>query len=63
MKNVLTVLGFIMLLGLVGHLDYQAEVMTTKQDEINKQMVTQDLEFRCYTGDIPAEYCNGILNN
>lgn len=61
MKNVLMVIGFIMLLGLVGRMDYESEVLTAKIDQENKQEVVKDLELRCYNGTIDIEYCVGVL--
>ena len=55
-RNVLVILLLIVLMGIVGHFDYESEVMTHKQDEINKQEVIKDLQLRCYTGDI----CKGL---
>lgn len=61
MKNVLIVIGFIMLLGLVGRMECQDAIKTAQLDQENKQEVIRDLELRCYTGSIDPEYCNGVL--
>lgn len=60
LRNVLIIIGMIVLLGLVGHYDYESEVMTHKQDEINKQEVIKDLQLRCYTGDLQGDICKGL---
>lgn len=60
LRNVLVIIGMIVLLGLVGHYDYESEVMTHKQDEINKQEVIKDLQLRCYTGDLQGDICKGL---
>ena len=60
LRNVLVIIGMIVLLGLVGHYDYESEVMTHKQDEINKQEVIKDLQLRCYTGDLQGDICKGV---
>lgn len=60
LRNALVIIGMIVLLGLVGHYDYESEVMTHKQDEINKQEVIKDLQLRCYTGDLQGDICKGL---
>ena len=60
LRNVLVIIGMIVLLGLVGHYDYESEVITHKQDEINKQEVIKDLQLRCYTGDLSGDICKGL---
>ena len=60
LRNVLVIIGMIVLLGLVGHYDYESEVMTHKQDEINKQEVIKDLQLRCYTDDLSGDICKGL---
>ena len=59
-RNVLIVLLMIVLMGIVGRFDYESEVMTHKQDEINKQEVIKDLQLRCYTGDLQGDICKGL---
>ena len=60
LRNVLVIIGMKVLLGLVGHYDYESEVMTHKQDEINKQEVIKDLQLRCYTDDLSGDICKGL---
>ena len=38
-KKITTIIFALIIVGLVGRMDYQSEVMTTKQDEINKTNV------------------------
>lgn len=61
MKNVLLVIGFIMLLGLVGRMECQDNMRMAQIDQENKQEVIKDLELKCYNGTIDPEYCNGVL--
>ena len=57
-KKILTIAFAIILIGLVGRMDYQSEVMTTKQDEINKQEVIKDFQIRCMDNEPGFEmYC------
>lgn len=57
-KKILTIAFAIILVGLVGRMDYQSEVMTTKQDEINKQEVIKDFQIRCMNNEQGFEmYC------
>ena len=60
MKKVLMVIGFIMVLGLLGRIECQDEIRSHKIDEQNKQEVIRDIELRCYTGDLTGEMCRGI---
>ena len=60
MKKVLMVIGFIMLLGLLGSMECQDEIRSHQIDEQNKQEVIRDIELRCYTGDLTGEMCRGI---
>ena len=58
LKKILTITFALIIVGLVGRMDYQSEVMTTKQDEINKQEVIKDLEIRCMNNEPGFEmYC------
>lgn len=54
------VIGFIMLLGLLGRMECQDEIRSHQIDEQNKQEVIRDIELRCYTGDLTGEMCRGI---
>ena len=57
-KKILTITFALILVGLVGRMDYQSEVMTTKQDEINKQEVIKDRQIRCMNNEPGFEmYC------
>ena len=57
-KKILTIVFALILVGLVGRMDYQSEVMTTEQDEINKQEVIKDLQIRCMNNEPGFEmYC------
>ena len=57
-KKILTISFAIILLGIVGRMEYESEVMTTKQDEINKQEVIQDFQIRCINNESGFEmYC------
>lgn len=57
-KKILTITFAIILLGTVGRMDYESEVMTTKQDEINKQEVIKDFQIRCMNNEPSFEmYC------
>ena len=57
-KKILTITFALILVGLVGRMDYQSEVMTTKQDEINKQEVIKDFQIRCMDNEPGFEmYC------
>ena len=57
-KKILTITFALIIVGLVGRMDYQSEVMTTKQDEINKQEVIKDLQIRCMDNETGFEmYC------
>ena len=57
-KKILTIAFALILVGLVGRMDYQSEVMTTKQDEINKQEVIKDFQIRCMNNEPGFEmYC------
>ena len=57
-KKILTIAFALIIVGLVGRMDYQSEVMTTKQDEINKQEVIKDFQIRCMGNEPGFEmYC------
>ena len=57
-KKILTIAFALILVGLVGRMDYQSEVMTTEQDEINKQEVITDFQIRCVNNEPGFEmYC------
>ena len=57
-KKIFTIAFALILVGLVGRMDYQSEVMTTKQDEINKQEVIKDFQIRCRNNEPGFEmYC------
>ena len=57
-KKILTIAFALIIVGLVGRMDYQSEVMTTKQDEINKQEVIKDFQIRCMNNEpVFKMYC------
>ena len=57
-KKITTIIFALILVGLVGRMDYQSEVMTTQQDEINKQEVIKDFQIRCMNNEQGFEmYC------
>ena len=57
-KKILTIAFALIIVGLVGRMDYQSEVMTAEQDEINKQEVIKDLQIRCMNKEPGFEmYC------
>lgn len=60
MKNVLLIIGFIFVLGLIGRMDCQDAIKTTQIDQQNKQEVIKDIKIRCYTGDLTGDICKGI---
>ena len=60
MRNFLILVGFIAILGLVGRMDYESEVLSHQIDEQNKQEVIRDIQLRCYTGDLTGEMCRGF---
>lgn len=58
LKKITTIVFALILIGIVGHMDYESEVMTTKQDQINKQEVIKDFQIRCMNGEQGFEmYC------
>ena len=57
-KKILTIAFALIIVGLVGRMDYQSEVMTTEQDEINKQEVIKDFQIRFMNNEPGFEmYC------
>ena len=57
-KKILTIAFALIIVGLVGRMDYQSEVMTTKQDEMNKQEVIKEFQIRCMDNEPGFEmYC------
>ena len=57
-KKILTIAFALILVGLVGRMDYESEVMTTKQDEMNKHEVIKDFQTRCMNNEPGFEmYC------
>ena len=50
---------FVMVLGLIGHFDMQDELTTSDYDNLNKQEVIRDLEFRCFKDELSNEDCKG----
>ena len=57
-KKILTIAFALILVGLVGRMDYESEVMTTRQDEINKQEVIKDFQIRCINNETGFKmYC------
>ena len=57
-KKITTIIFALILVGLVGRMDYQSEVMTAEQDEINKQEIIKDFQIRCMNNEQGFEmYC------
>lgn len=57
-KKILTIAFALILVGLIGRMDYESEVMTAEQDEINKQEVIKDFQIRCMNNEPGFEmYC------
>lgn len=59
LRKILMIVGFIMLLGVTGHFNMQDEISTSDYDNLNKQEVIRDLEFRCFKDELNNEYCKG----
>ena len=58
LKKITTIVFALILIGIVGRMDYESEVMTTKQDQLNKQEVIKDFQIRCMNGEQGLEmYC------
>ena len=58
-RNLLMIVLMIVLVGIVGRFDYESEIMTHKQDEINKQEFIKDVQMKCFNGELSSEYCKG----
>ena len=57
-KKILTIAFALILVGLVGRMDYQSEVMTAEQDALNKQEIIKDFQIRCMNNEPGFEmYC------
>ena len=62
MKKVLMVIGFIMLLGLLGRMECQDEIRSAEYDKQMKQEVIKQWEVRCATGDVfDKDICQAIM--
>lgn len=62
MKNVLFILVMVLLVGLVGRMDYQDEVRSAEYDAQMKQEVIKEWQLRCATGDIfDEQVCKSIV--
>lgn len=62
MKNILTVVTVILLIGLIGRLEYNDMIKTTSQDEINKQEFIKQEQIKCMSNNlINSDYCKAIL--
>ena len=46
LRKLIIISILILLYGLIGHYDYVSEVQTTQQDNINKQLVINSVQFR-----------------
>lgn len=58
LKKIIVLVFALILLGLIGRMDYEAEVITTKQDQLIKQEVLKDFQLRCMDGEPGFEmYC------
>ena len=59
-KKIITITFALILIGLVGRMDYQSEIMTAEQDALNKQEVIKDFQIRCMDNEPGFEmYCKG----
>lgn len=55
------VIGFIMVLGLLGRMECQDEIKSAEYDKQIKQEVIKDWQLRCSTGDIfDADICKSF---
>ena len=62
MKNILTVVTVILLLGLMGRIECSDMIKTTSQDEINKQEFIKQEQIKCMSDNlINSDYCKAIL--
>ena len=59
LRNVWMIGLMIALLGIVGRFDYESEIITHQQDEINKQEFIKDVQMKCFNGELSSEYCKG----
>ena len=59
-RNLLMIVLMIVLMGIVGRFDYESEIMTHKQDEINKQEFIKDVQMKCFNGDLQGDVCKGL---
>ena len=58
-RNLLMIVLMIVLMGIIGRFDYESEIMTHQQDEINKQEFIKDIQMRRFNGELSSEYCKG----
>ena len=58
-RNLLMIVLMIVLMGIIGRFDYESEIMTHQQDEINKQECIKDVQMKCFNGELSNEYCRG----
>ena len=59
-RNLLMIVLMLVLMGIVGRFDYESEIMTHKQDEINKQEFIKDVQMKCFKGDLTGDVCRGL---
>lgn len=58
LKKITTIVFALILIGIVGRMDYESEVMTAEQDQLNKQEVIKDFQIRCMNNEPGFEmYC------
>ena len=60
MKNILTIIVVIILLGIVGKMENTDNKMMYEIDQRNKQEVIKDIQIRCYNNELPTDYCKGF---
>lgn len=60
--NIVKVVLFIIVLGLMGRIELNDEINTSKIDSSNKIEVIKDIQIKCINGTITdKEYCSAYL--
>jgi hypothetical protein len=63
MKQVIAIVGFVLLIGLVGRMDYADAQRSAEIDAQNKREVIKEWQVRCFNGDIfDEQICKAVLN-
>lgn len=63
MKQVIAIVGFVLLIGLVGRMDYADAQRSAEIDAQNKLEVIKEWQVRCFNGDIfDEQICKAVLN-